>query len=332
MQESDQQTITQPKQKSYLNASFLLILCLLFMVTFVGGYLFGGTRTSVNRQDPVPAAPSPATEMAPSFEFKNNIDPSFLLLTSPSFAKEIKGKSFQSLSCLSTPLKGLAESDEKLTIDEIKAGVDDGVLVSGLNRIQNNEYDFLARSYKGDDKTIDREKMIKVKAEIDLFSVCEGQDSFYVLFNANVPWSSIQKKLFSLVPPVYAAGGPQFAPVSYLAKISKSGDVRFINLGGELPENKFFVPISTDILKKYGYTDERKTEMLFPEQILGKVDNSVLISFETRCYECRDNPKERSLYVVSLDSLTAKELAFCRDYESAEQQCYDQQGMFASIK
>lgn len=329
----DEQPITLPKQQYYVKPLFGLILCLLLIVTFISGYWIANIKIGSKKQERKDLTVTSSSKEAPAkFIFIKNIDSSFILLTSPGFTNEIRGKSFEAFQCLRSVSSNTDSEDNNITVDRIKAGASENILISGLEKIQNNEYDYLARSYKEDGITIDKEKMIKTKADINLYSVCKDQENYYFLYNANISWSSIDKQLFSLNPKVNATGGPQYVYVPYLAQIIKTGEVKFFKLTNDSKKDNFFTPISVDILKQYGYSGERRTDMLFPQKLMGKVDNTIFVSFETRCYECRDNPMERSLYAFSLNTLNAKEISFCRNYESSEQVCYDHQGIFASVK
>jgi hypothetical protein len=278
------------------------------------------------------------TTSTPSLEFSNNFPSNTAPFVSPSFASLVKKASFTQLQCISNMLDNADYDIDNKILNSIKKISNSKTLVTGLENIYNHDFEYLAKSYQTDGKTIDKEKNILVKAKIKLLSICKAQESYYILYNANISWDSIDKELFSLIPQVNAAGGPQFSTNSYISLIDSTGNVTYTKLTdekigpeGSSFESRIYTPISTTFLKSSGYEGERRLDMLYPHKILGKIDDDLLVTFETKCYECHDNPTERSLYSLSLDPLKATEISFCKNYESLEQECFDKTGKYITL-
>lgn len=326
---------SQPKLPNQLKLISVVIVSLLIVTLIAVGYLISGMRKIQLQPNITSDKVVESTKIPTYLDYAPHLKSNYILLLSPSFAQEIKGKTFEPLSCLgyythSSVLQG------KLSIETIRNAEnqnDRTDLITGLDKIQNHEYEYIFSTLRDDGKTVINEKSAKTKADtIDLFSVCKNDTDYYILYNANISTRPRIGQEFRIAPHIYAAGGPQYNPYPYLAIFHKDGDVEFIKLKWDSKSNEMFTLIPSSNLRQFGYSGERKPEMLFIDQLMGKVENTIFITFETRCYECRDNPGERSLYAFSLDTNTAKEISFCSNYEANEQICYDKQGVFASLK
>lgn len=194
-----------------------------------------------------------------------------------------------------------------------------------IKEIIEHKYEFHQKILDTNGEVIQNEVLYR-RAYVDIFSVCRYEGEYIVFFRTIFNWEDDHRQTQSFIPSAYAGGGPP-ASHTYLAVINISGEVTYHNLIGLNSENNTYDIISTESIKKYGYTYKRHTDYLYPVQIVGQFNDKILLQFRTACYECKDNPLEESLYLISLNPFRATELSFCENANI----CYDRTGKYLDL-
>jgi len=320
---------TQLKNKHYL--TLIGVILFLFLYGFIC-YSIGigynnnkiNTQNSISTKTTIPVVT--AIPIKIDLSFKQGYIPNELLASYNAITSRSNSLTFTPLSCLrpttdNTPLN-------QISFDEIFNSVHDYQLTNGLNSIKDHKFEYLAKSYIEENgiKRLDKQKLITTNAQIQIRSICNDNDEYIILFMATIPGDTIQEELLSLIPHIYA-GGRSDVYLQYVSRINTKGEVEYFLLDNEAKPQVYTV-ISESSISQYGYSSKRRVDYTFPSRILGKINNNLFLVTETGCYECRDNPAERSFYSLSLNPLSAKEIAFCSNYEAPDQTCFDVNGKF----
>lgn len=328
---NDKDLVLTKSQFNIKTLSKVVVFVLLLTLPFVGFYL--GYRYKLERFPDSENSNSKSlkTNDNENIFFTENVSSILPLLLSPSLKSQLVDNKFEKLSCLPfLPVEADWDIDEKILNKIRKLEYYKG-LVGGIEEIYSHEFEVAAIISKGEDPYIDGAKLEKKKANIKIFSLCNFNEGYVVLYNTVFNWEATHKNVSEVASIVYAGGG-FVGKDSYLSFIDNSGNVDYYKISGSNVSQDLYEQITAESLRKYGYKGERRLDYLYPHRILGKIGDQLLLTLEDRCSECHDNPMERSLFLFSPVSVKAKEISFCFDYESPSYTCYDSYGKYLSFE
>lgn len=251
--------------------------------------------------------------------------PSYNAITSRSTG----ATTFTLLPCLQlNPLNG---QSWPLPLDTLLPIVHDNQVKLLLNDIKAHQFTYTARVYdeQNGQKQLVKEAHMQQVGNAHIYTICNDNLMYHALIAVRIPGDLIESKLFSLIPQVRASGMLDKV-LFYITTIDQNNVIDYLDVNSETnPSLYTLIPPSQ--IKQYGYESDRRMEYLSASALVGKVNNNLLLVTQTVCYECRDNPAERSYFSLSLDKPSALEIAFCTPSESVKQTCYDSRGSFTVI-
>jgi hypothetical protein len=327
--------VTSLRKKNHFRLFGIVLALIAYGMTsfFIGSKVQTNNRMQSNRlpdtQNATLSAPT-TTPRPLELLMKREYIPEYLI---PSYnaitSRSTRATTFMLLPCLQ--LGPLNNQSWPLPLDTLLPIIHDNQAKTLLNDIKTHQFTYTARIYdeQNGQKHLVKEAEFEQVGDAQVYAMCNDNLMYHALIEIRIPGDQLESKLFSLIPQVRASGMLDKI-LFYIATIDQNNTIDYLDVNSETnPSLYTLIPPSQ--IKQYGYENNRRMEYLSASAIAGKVNNNLLLVTQTVCYECRDNPAERSYFSLSLNPPSAQEIAFCTPSEAIKQTCYDPKGSFTVI-